>query len=120
MNARSKEDTTEVMRCMFTFLVALLLSGCINITNELQPTDADVKDVLMGEDCTPIILGFGLGTNRIEHALKDGRPYGDVTEFRSRINLNRRTTITRIRTIQLTEFYILLVGSRCVQVLGEP
>ena len=101
------------MRCMFTFLVALLLSGCINITNELQPTDADVKDVLMGE-------GFGLGTNRIEHALKDGRPYGDVTEFRSRINLNRRTTITRIRTIQLTEFYILLVGSRCVQVLGEP
>jgi hypothetical protein len=101
-------------------LLPLLLSGCINITNELQPTDADVKDVLMGEDCTPIIHGFGLGTNRIEHALKDGRPYGDVTEFRSRINLNRRTTIARIRTIQLTEFYILLVGSRCVQVLGEP
>ena len=112
MNARSKGDTTEVMRCMFTFLFALLLSGCINITNELQPTDADVKDVLMGEDCTPIILGFGLGTNRIEHALKDGRPYGDITEFRERIHLNRRTTITRIRTIQLTEFYILLVGSR--------
>lgn len=109
------------MRCLLTFFfVALLLTGCINITNELQPTNNDVKDVLMGEDCTPIILGLGLGTNRIESALKDGRPYGDTGEFRSRINLNRRTTITRIRTIQLTEFYVLLVGSRCVQVLGEP
>jgi hypothetical protein len=108
------------MRCLLPVLFAVLVSGCINITNELQPTNADVKDVLMGEDCTPIILGLGLGTNRIEAALQDGRPYGDVEEFRSRINLNRRTTITRIRTIQLTEFYVLLVGSRCVQVLGEP
>lgn len=108
------------MRCLFTLLFALILSGCINITNELQPTNADIKDVLMGEDCTPIILGFGLGTNRIEYALKDGRPYGEIGEFRSRIHLNRRTTITRIRTIHLTEFYVLLVGSRCIQVLGEP
>ena len=108
------------MRCMLSCFFPLLLTGCINITNELQPTNDDVKDVLMGEDCTPIILGLGLGTNRIESALKDGRPYGDTGEFRSRINLNRRTTITRIRTILLTEFYVLLVGSRCVQVLGEP
>ena len=108
------------MRSMLISLFALLAWGCINITNELQPTNADVKDVLMGEDCTPIILGLGLGTNRIEYALKDGRPYGEVGEFRSRVNLNRRTTISRIRTIQLTEFYVLLVGSRCIQVVGEP
>jgi hypothetical protein len=101
-------------------LCALLLSGCINIATELQPSNPDVKDVLMGEDCTPIVLGLGLGTNRIEYALKDGRPYGDLGEFRRRVKLNGRTTITRIRTIQLTEFYVLLVGSRCVQVVGEP
>jgi len=101
-------------------LCTLLLSGCINIATELQPSNLDVKDVLMGEDCTPIVLGLGLGTNRIEYALKDGRSYGDLGDFRTRVKLNGRTTITRIRTIQLTEFYVLLVGSRCVQVIGEP
>jgi hypothetical protein len=108
------------MRILFCVLFTVLLTGCINITTELQPSNSDVKDVLMGEDCTPIVLGLGLGTNRIEYALKDGRPYGEVGEFRTRVKLNGRTTITRIRTIQLTEFYVLLVGSRCVQVVGEP
>jgi hypothetical protein len=108
------------MRFAFTFLFTVLLSGCINITTELQPSNTEVQSVLMGEDCTPIVLGMGLGTNTVENAQKDGRPYGDVGEFRSRIKLNRRTTITRIRTIQLSEFYVLLVGSRCIQVLGEP
>ena len=100
--------------------MTLLLSGCINIRTEVQPTNADIQGVLLGEDCTPIVLGLGFGTNTIEYALKDGRPYGDIGDFRGRIKLNQRTTITRIRTIQLTEFYILLIGSRCVQVIGEP
>ena len=108
------------MRFALAALCTLFLSACINITNELQPNNSDVQAVLMGEDCTPIVLGLGFGTNTIENALKDGRPYGDVGEFRSRIHLNRRTNITRIRTIQLTEFYILLIGSRCIQVIGEP
>jgi len=103
--------------CLCTLV---LLSGCINIRTEVQPTNADVQGVLMGEDCTPIVLGLGLGTNTIDNALKDGRPYGDLGEFRSRVKLNQRTTIARVRTIQLTEFYILLIGSRCVQVIGEP
>ena|SRR5690349_3802282 len=108
------------MRSALAALCILFFSACINITNELQPGNSDVQAVLMGEDCTPIVLGLGFGTNTIENALKDGRPYGDTGEFRSRINLNRRTNISRIRTIQLTEFYILLVGSRCIQVIGEP
>jgi hypothetical protein len=108
------------MRILFIILCILALSGCINIITELQPSNPDVKDVLMGEDCTPIVLGLGLGKNRIEYALKDGRPYGDIGEFRARVKVNGRTTITRIRTIQLTEFYVMLIGSRCVQVVGEP
>ena len=75
------------MQLVFVFLFTLLLSGCINITTELQPSNADVKGVLMGEDCTPIVLGMGLGANTIEGAQKDGRPMGDVGEFRSRIKL---------------------------------
>jgi hypothetical protein len=45
---------------------------------------------------------------------------GDVGEFRSRVKLNDRTVINRIRTIQITTFYVLLVGSSCIQVVGEP
>ena len=108
------------MRFSFVFLIPVVVSGCINITTELQPSNADVQGVLLGEDCSPIVLGMGLGTNTIDNALKDGRPKGDVGEFRTRVKLNSRTAITRIRTIQLSEFYVLLVGSRCIQVLGEP
>lgn len=108
------------MTIMLTILFAMLLSGCINITNEVQPSNPEVQAVLIGEDCSPIVLGMGLGTNTIENAKKDGRILGDPGEFRSRIKLNDRTAISRIRTIQMTDFYILLIGSSCVQVIGEP
>jgi len=108
------------MREMLTVLFTLLLSACINITNELQPSNPDVQGILIGEDCTPVVLGIGLGTNTIEGAKKDGRLLGEAGEFRSRIKLNDRTPISRIRTIQMTDFYVLLVGSSCIQVIGEP
>jgi hypothetical protein len=108
------------MRWAVAVLFTIMSSGCINITTEVQPSNTDVKGVLIGEDCTPIVLGMGLGTNTIEHAKRDGRMIGDAGEFRSRIHLNDRTAISRIRTIQITNFYILLVGSSCLQVLGEP
>jgi hypothetical protein len=105
---------------MLALLFTVILSGCINITTELQPSNPDVQDVLLGEDCTPVVLGMGLGTNTIEGAKRDGRPMGDVGEFRSRVKLNDRTLINRIRTIQISNFYVLLVGSSCIQVVGEP
>lgn len=108
------------MRIMIGLLLTVLLSGCINITNELQPSNPDVKAVLIGDDCTPVVLGMGLGTNTIEGAKKDGRLLGDAGDFRSRIKLNDRTPINRIRTIQMTDFYVLLFGSSCIQVIGEP
>ena len=108
------------MRILLVLLFTVLLSGCINITNELQPSNVDVQGVLMGEDCSPIVLGMGLGTNTIKGAMKDGRLVGDPGEFRGRIKLNDRTPISRVRTIQISDFYILLVGSSCIQVLGEP
>ena len=108
------------MRFGLLFLLPVALSGCINVANQLQPVNADVKDVLIGEDCAPIVLGMGLGTNTVEQAMEDGRILGDVGDFRSRIKLNDRTPITRIRTIQITNFYVLLVGSSCIKVIGEP
>jgi hypothetical protein len=108
------------MRCLIVFLFAVPLSGCINITNELQPSNPDVKAVLMGEDCTPIVLGMGLGTNTIEQAQKDGRLIGDPGELRARIKLNDRTSISLIRMVQINDFYVLLIGSSCIQVIGEP
>jgi hypothetical protein len=108
------------MRILFTLAFTVLLSGCINITNELQPSNPEVKAVLIGDDCTPVVLGMGLGSNTIEGAKKDGRLLGDAGEFRSRVKLNDRTPITRIRTIQMTDFYVLLFGSSCIQVIGEP
>jgi hypothetical protein len=120
MTVSIKERNRMLMRVALAILCTGLLSGCISITTEVQPSNNDVKGVLMGEDCTPFVLGFGLGTNTIEGAKKDGRPMEDVGEFRSRIKLNDRTPINRIRTIQITNFYVLLVGSSCIQVIGEP
>src|SRR5689334_19891266 len=115
------ERSRRLMRFALAFLFPMVLSGCINITTELQPSNTDVKGVLQGQDCTPIVLGMGFGTNTIEEAKKDGRPLGVVDEeFRDRIKLNRRTAITRIRSIQITDFYLLLIGSSCLQVHGEP
>jgi hypothetical protein len=108
------------MRILVTLVCTMLLSGCINITNELQPNNPEVQAVLIGEDCSPIVLGMGLGTNTIENAKKDGRILGDPGDFRPRIKLNDRTAISRIRTVQLTDFYIVLIGSSCIQVIGEP
>ncbi|SLM48591.1 protein of unknown function [Nitrospira japonica] len=108
------------MRLALVFLCFAILPGCLNITNELQPSNPEVKGVLQGEDCTPIVLGMALGTNTIENAKRDGRLLGDAGTFRERIHLNDRTAISRIRTIQITDFYILLIGSSCLQVIGEP
>src|SRR5829696_989047 len=88
------------MRFGILFLLPVALSGCINIANQLQPVNADVKEVLKGEDCTPIVLGMAFGTNTVEEAMQDGRIVKDPGDFRQRIKLNDRTPITRIRTIQ--------------------
>jgi len=108
------------MRFSLLLLLPVVLSGCINIANQVQPVNPDVKDVLIGEDCTPLVLGLGLGTNTVEQAMQDGRIMREAGEFRSRIKMNDRTAITRIRTIQVTDFYVLLVGSSCIKVIGEP
>src|SRR5689334_3135596 len=45
--SRSRKELT-LIRFAVPVLCTMLLSGCINITNELQPNNADVQAALMG------------------------------------------------------------------------
>lgn len=109
-------------RIVLTAAVPLLLAGCINITTELQPPDAAVKPILYGEDCTPIVLGIGIGTNTIDTARQFGEPREETRSFLGPPReASAAQTIRRIRRIRLTDYgFLNLVGARCLEVIGEP
>lgn len=89
-----------------------MLAGCINITTELQLPNPAVKPVLYGQDCVPIILGIGLGTNRYTSALDDGHSGSDW---------RKRVPIHAVHSAVLTDMgFLNLIGSRCLEVTGEP
>ena len=105
------------MPIMILLIVSILLTGCINIGARMQPEDTSVKAVLQGEDCATIFLGFGFGRVTIEHAKADGLPPG--TRFTAALGLG--TPITKVRSVELTDTGFLgLIGSRCIEVIGEP
>lgn len=97
------------------------LSGCINITTELQPANPTVRPVIEGHDCTPIIAGIGIGTNRMAAATIGTR----ATETRTAIDPHRSSTptsipITKIHSVAIEEIQFLIFGGRCLLVTGEP
>jgi hypothetical protein len=47
------------------------LTGCVSISTDLQPVNQDVQPALVGEDCSPIVLGFGFGHNTVAQAQRD-------------------------------------------------
>lgn len=101
------------MRSMISIVViAVLLTGCINISTRFQPDDLTVKEELQGSDCVPIIFSMGFGTADLESAKRNGRKlnddYNDV-----------RYPITRIRRVELSEMMFLFFGEKCVDVIGE-
>jgi hypothetical protein len=102
------------MKALTPALLLLLISGCISIRTELQPPNAAVKPVLEGSDCTPIILGIGIGTNTYANALHDGQPHGSYQ------SLTPSQTIKSIHSARLDEGAFLMFGSRCLEVTGEP
>ena len=75
----------------------------------------------MGEDCSSIVLGMGLGTNTIDGAMKDGRLVGDPGEFRGRIKLNDLLQYLKenpraVRTVDQVRTEFL----RFVDTIGRP
>lgn len=89
------------MRAPF-LVICLLLSGCINISNQISPDDPTVKPLTEGSDCSYILFGLGYGTNTVETAMRNAQP-----------------PVTRIRSITLDHFALLMFGSQCVTVVGE-
>ena len=105
------------MRRIFSVLVlglAFLTSGCININTRLQPEDTSVKEVLRGEDCVHIILGFGFGTATIERAKATTTKFNE-TGFDAPSGI----PITKVRRVEMNDLQTLFIGSRCVEVTGE-
>jgi hypothetical protein len=90
--------------------------GCVNITTDLQRINRDVQDVLVGRDCSPILLGFGFGHNTVAQAQRDNVQVSNRFEGFQRLT----TPITKIRMISLTEATLFFFGERCVEVTGEP
>lgn len=92
-------------------VLVLLTGGCINVSIRLQPEDSSVKEVLRGTDCVPIVLGIGFGTASIANAMAYGHPIGDL---RGPI-----TRITKMRRVTLTDYVIVFLADRCIEVVGE-
>ncbi|HEX6531414.1 MAG TPA: hypothetical protein VF019_02220 [Nitrospira sp.] len=98
---------------MVTIIVVLILvtGGCINVSTRLQPEDLSVKEVLRGTDCVPIVLGIGFGTASIDKAMVDAYPLGDPR--------GPVTRMTKVRRVTMTDYFIVFVADRCVEVVGE-
>jgi hypothetical protein len=97
-------------------LTTNLLTACVDIETDLLPVDTSVEPVLVGRDCSPIVLGFGFGHNTVEQARRTDLKHA-ADEFEG---MNITTPITKVRVISLEEFSMVLAGVRCVKVIGEP
>ena len=89
--------------CTLTVCLAvLLLVGCVSITNRITPEDLSVKPMAEGKDCAYAAFGFGYGTTTVEQAMANATP-----------------PIQNIRSVGITEFYLLGVYRGCLIVVGE-
>ena len=102
---------------VLVLLLGALLGGCYNISTQVMPENPDVKAAIAGEDCSSIIFGVGFGKSTIAAAQRSNfHVPGDSSSYRSDVS----TPITKIRTINIRESYIVIGGERCVEVIGEP
>jgi hypothetical protein len=103
------------MKLLLLGIVAIFLSGCMNLTLHTSQTNPSVKPVLAGSDCIPIILGFGFGTATVDEAVKEGSMEEDRKKNRS-----HPYPIHAIHSTALTTVHFLGIGQQCVEVTGEP
>lgn len=83
-------------------MVALLLGGCVNISNRITPENVAVKPMVEGSDCSYAIMNFGYGTNTVEQAMANASP-----------------PIQKIRSVSTDLFFFVFFSSHCVTVVGE-
>ena len=83
-------------------LSALLLTGCVALSDRITPENLSVKSMTEGRDCSYVVFNFGTGTNTVEQAMANATP-----------------PIQNIRSISLTMFHFLVFESHCLKVVGE-
>ena len=103
-----------------TLILALFMSGCISINTDLQLPDENVKPQLTGQDCVNIVFGFGIGDVSMREAMKTSPNTGRQTAYGYVYEKQPATVIRRVHSVSLKEFAAFGVGSRCLEVKGEP
>jgi len=110
---------TSMIRLSMLTVLLLSLSGCINISAQLQPINESVKAEKTSSDCADIIFGFGFGSLSVEHAMTKVQSIQDpLHPYREPI-WERVPYITKIRSIELQDWRFLFFGERCINVTGE-
>ena len=104
---------TRMMHFSMLSVLALLLSGCIDISARLQPEDRSVRALKTGSDCAHIILGFGFGTADVERA----KVQLEAPNFSDPVPVGG--PITKVRRVELVDRMFLNFGERCIEVTGE-
>lgn len=97
-------------------ILGAALTGCVNFSTEIVPPNESVKATLHAEDCSIYVLGFGSGTNTFAGAMHAAYPINRVSPEEG----SPGTPIRKIHTAFYNEFAFLFVGSRCLEVTGEP
>lgn len=93
----------------------LLLSGCLNLTTEIMPTNPAVTgETVTGSDCVPMILGILVGTATVDQAIKRDR----MEAPRSYLEHVIGPPIRQIKAIRINDYGFLGFGARCVEVEG--
>lgn len=93
----------------------LLLSGCLNLTTEIMPSNPGVTgETVTGSDCVPMIFGVLVGTATVDQAMQRERKERRGGEVESITG----PPIRHIKTIRLNDYGFLGFGARCVEVEG--
>lgn len=95
-------------------LAALACSSCANIARDIQQPNPAVKPVLVAEDCVFTLFDIGFGTLTFSDVMRHGAPTDILKEW---------TGPTQIRTIhssRITDSRVLIFGSYCLKITGEP
>lgn len=98
------------MKTITLLMIIILLTGCYGLKARFQPDDVAVAEMAEGEDCARMVLGIGFGTADLEEAKRQATLVSDNS---------KRRAITKVRRVELIDFYLLLVGGKCVRVVGE-
>ena len=103
---------------LISFLILLCLTGCVNMTQRPHVDDLTARDSHYGEDCIPMLLGVGIGTATVEHAMASAYVRKSLDYYQ--VYQRRFEPIDHIRPVEISDYQFLGFGARCIEVTGEP